>query len=454
MNEVLWSSNPQLRQVNLHAAGIDIGSHSSWVAVPPGSHATPVREFGMFTSDVEEMCAYLHAAGVTTVVLESTGVFWIPVFEVLEASGLTVLLVDAHHVKQVSGRKTDVSDCQWLQTLHTFGLLRGAYRPADDLCALRSLVRQRTMLTQQRACHIQHMQKAMTQMNLHLHRVISDVTGVSGMQIMRAIVAGQRDPAALAAMRDGRIRASEATMVKALTGNYRSEHIFALKQALALYDFFGTQLDDCVAEILRQARTIAPAATPPTADPPTTPPTAGDITAPSPKKRREDKDPVAIAFTRLAGVDLTTIDGISTITAITVLGEIGGNVDAWPSEHHFASWLRVAPNPRISGGKLLKRGGKRPLSRAALALRQGAQSLEHSTSALGAFYRRLKNRIGASRAITAAAHKMARIIYRMIKHGKNYVDQGQALYESKLRQRSLEALTKRAKTFGFQLVPT
>ena len=450
MNEERWSSDPQLRQINLHAAGIDIGSQSSWVAVPPGSHATPVREFGMFTSDLEAMSVYLHAAGVTTVVLESTGVYWIPVFEVLESSGLTVLLVDAHHVKQVSGRKTDVSDCQWLQTLHTFGLLRGAYRPADDLCALRSLVRQRTMLTQQRACHIQHMQKAMTQMNLQLHHVISEVTGVSGMQIMRAIVAGQRDPVALAQLRDGRIRASEATMVKALTGNYLSEHVFALKQALALYDFFGTQLDDCVAEILHQARRIAP----PAANPPTTPPTADQSGAPKPKKRREDKDPVAIAFTRLAGVNLTTIDGISTITAITVLGEIGGNVDAWPSEHHFASWLRLAPNPRISGGKLLKRGDKRPLSRAALALRQGAQSLGHSTSALGAFYRRLKNRSGASRAITAAAHKMARIIYRMIKHGKNYVDQGQALYESKLRQRSLEALTKRAKTFGFQLVPT
>ena len=449
MNPEPPSSDPRLQQIHLHAAGIDIGAQSSWVAVPPGSHATPVREFGMFTPDLQALVLFLRACGVTTVVMESTGVYWIPVYEVLDASGFEVLLVDAHHVKQVSGRKSDISDCQWLQTLHTFGLLRGAYRPADELCALRSLVRQRAMLVDQRACHIQHMQKAMTQMNLHLHHVISDVTGASGMQIMRAIVAGQRDPVALAALRDRRIRASEATIVKALTGNYRAEHVFALRQALELYDVFTAKIDDCVTAITHQAQVIAS----PPPHPPCAPPAAGDA-SPRRPPRGDDHDPVASAFSHLAGVDLTTIDGISTITAITVLSEIGGNVDAWPSEHHFVSWLGLCPHPRISGGKILKRGGKRPLGRAALALRQAAQSLSHSTSALGAFYRRLKNRIGASKAITATAHKLARIIYRMLKNGQDYVDQGQALYESKFRQRTIDSLIKRAKKLGLRLVST
>lgn len=446
-----WSAHSPFRQVNLHAAGIDVGSQSSWVAVPPDSSPTPVREFGMFTPDLQELVRYLRACQVTTVVMESTGVYWIPLYEVLESSGFQVLLVDAHHVKQVSGRKTDISDCQWLQQLHTFGLLRGAYRPTDDLCALRSLVRQRAMLVEQRKVHIQHMQKALMQMNLHLHHVISDITGVSGLHILRAILAGERDVKVLASLRDRRVRASEETVMKALTGNYRQEHLFALRQAVSLYDFHSTLINDCEAAITAQAAAIAPPK-PPTDPTATTPPPS----PPTPRRGKKGGDEQMNAtLSRVAGgVDLTTIDGISSTTAAIVLSEIGGNVNAWPSERHFASWLRICPNPRISGGKLLKRGGKRPLSRAALALRQAAQSLNHSTSALGAFFRRLKGRIGAVKATTAAAHKLARIIYRLLKNGQDYVDQGQKTYEDKLKQRTIDALTKRAKGMGFQLVPT
>jgi transposase len=452
MHRDSWSDRSPFRQVNLHAAGIDVGSQSSWVAVPPDSSATPVREFGMFTPDLEELARYLRSCQVTTVVLESTGVYWIALYEVLDASGFEVLLVDAHHVKQVSGRKTDITDCQWLQQLHTFGLLRGAYRPTDALCALRSLVRQRAMLVEQRKTHIQHMQKALTQMNLHLHHVISDITGVSGMQILRAILAGERDVKVLASLRDRRIRASEETVMKALTGNYRHEHLFALRQAMSLYDLHSTLINDCEKAITAQAAVVAPPKPPSDSTTPTDPP-------PSPPPPRRSKpgvdEQMNATLSRVAGgVDLTTIDGISSTTAAIVISEIGGNVNAWPSERHFASWLRICPNPRISGGKLLKRGGKRPLSRAALALRQAAQSLNHSKSALGSFFRRLKNRIGAVKATTAAAHKLARIIYRLLKNGQDYVDQGQKAYEDKIKQRSIDALAKRAKGLGFKIVPT
>jgi len=452
MHRDSWSDRSPFRQVNLHAAGIDVGSQSSWVAVPPDSSATPVREFGMFTPDLEELARYLRSCQVTTVVLESTGVYWIALYEVLDASGFEVLLVDAHHVKQVSGRKTDITDCQWLQQLHTFGLLRGAYRPTDALCALRSLVRQRAMLVEQRKTHIQHMQKALTQMNLHLHHVISDITGVSGMQILRAILAGERDVKVLASLRDRRIRASEETVMKALTGNYRHEHLFALRQAMSLYDLHSTLINDCEKAITAQAAVVAPPKPPSDSTTPTDPP-------PSPPPPRRSKpgvdEQMNATLSRVAGgVDLTTIDGISSTTAAIVISEIGGNVNAWPSERHFASWLRICPNPRISGGKLIKRGGKRPLSRAALALRQAAQSLNHSKSALGSFFRRLKNRIGAVKATTAAAHKLARIIYRLLKNGQDYVDQGQKAYEDKIKQRSIDALEKRAKGLGFKIVPT
>jgi transposase len=450
MDPASLSDRSPFRQMHPHAAGIDVGSQSSWVAVPADSSPTPVREFGMFTTDLQELARFLHACQVTTVVLESTGVYWIPLYEVLESSGLEVVLVDAHHVGQVTGRKTDISDCQWLQQLHTYGLLRGAYRPADQLCALRSLVRQRAMLVEQRSTQIQHMQKALTQMNLHLHHVIADITGVTGFQILRAIVAGERDVRVLAALRDRRIRASEETVMKALTGNYRHEHLFALRQALSLYDSFSALITECEAAITMQAAVIGGPPAPPTD------PGAAEASSPSTRRRRKPggDDHLNATLTRVAGVDLTTIDGISSTTAAIVISEIGGNVDAWPSERHFASWLRICPNPRISGGKLLKRGGKRPFSRAALALRQAAQSLHHSTSALGSFFRRLKNRIGAAKATTAAAHKLARIIYRLIKHGQEYTDQGQQAYEEKLKQRSIDALTKRAKSMGFQLIPT
>lgn len=443
-------TDPRLAQVNTHAAGIDLGSTSLFVALPPGPDGRRVREFGMFTPDLQGLVSHLRAAGITTVAMESTGVYWIPVFEILDAAGFEVVLADAHHVKQVSGRKSDVTDSEWLQTLHTFGLLRGAFRPTDAMCVLRSLVRQRSTLVEQRAMQIQHMQKALMQMNLHLHHVLSDVTGMTGMKILRAILAGERDPQALAQLRDRRVRADAATIAKALTGNYRREHVFALKQAVELYDVLSAKIGECEAEILREANTLASTDDPPGTD-------SGESSPPSAaRKRTKGEDPTAQAFARLAGVDLTTIDGISSTTATIVLSEIGTDMTRWNNDKQFSAWLGLAPNPRISGGKRLRgrQRGKRPLGRAACALKQAAQALANSRSALGAFYRRLRGRIGPAKANKATAHKLARLIYDLLRRGKSYVDAGQQHYEQRFRERSIAMLKNRAKQFGLSLVPS
>jgi len=425
-----------------NAAGIDIGSASHYVAVPPDRDDEPVREFKSFTDDLEGLADWLIACGIDTVAMESTGVYWIPLFELLESRGLTVYLVNARHVKNVSGRKSDVLDCQWLQQLMSYGLLSGAFRPKDDICALRAVSRQRDMLLSYQARHVQHMQKALAQMNVQLANVISDIVGETGQKIVRAIIAGERDGAQLAKMKNVRIRASEAEIAKSLRGNWREEHLFALKQAMALYDAYGARLAECDQQLEAMLRALQPEA-------------VGD---PGKNRRRSrarnaPKFDVRAYLFGMCGVDLTRINGIDTTTALKVMSEIGPDLSRFKSAKHFTSWLGLCPGTKISGGKVLSGASKRTANRAAQALRMAAAALRSSQSALGAYYRRLCARLDRPKAITATAHKLARLIYTLLTKGTEYTDQGQDYYEERYRQRVMHHLKKRAERLGFQLTP-
>lgn len=436
-----------LRHVNLHAAGIDIGSTEHWVAAPPGSDPEPVRSFGAFTADLHALAEWLKTCGVTTVAMESTGVYWIPLFQILETRGFEVLLVNARHVKNVPGRKSDVLDCQWLQELHTYGLLRGSFRPEDSICVLRAYWRHRDNLVRAVSGHIQHMQKALMQMNLQLHHVISDVTGVTGLAIIRAIVAGERDPHQLAEHKDHRIKATKATIAKALEGDYRTEHLFVLKQALELHDFYGTQIEACDREMEAHLRTLESRV-----DPAKAPIGPGRQCHKKPE-RNEPVFDLRGELYRLLGVDLTTIPGIQASTAQTLISELGCDISRWKSEKHFASWLGLCPGVKITGGKPLSGRTRRVVNRAATALRIAAQAVGRSKTALGAFYRRLKARLGAPKANTATAHKLARMVYRLLKFGQAYVERGDQAYEQHFQNRLIRNLHKQASSLGFQLVP-
>ena len=425
-----------------NAAGIDIGSATHFVAVPPDRDDEPVREFASFTADLHRLADWLDACGVDTVAMESTGVYWIALYELLEARGFTVLLVNARHVKNVSDRKSDVLDCQWLQQLMSFGLLRGAFRPADQVCVLRSLSRQRTMLLRSQGRFVQHMQKALTQMNIQLANVISDVVGETGQKILRAIVAGERDGLALAKLRNARIRASEDEIAKSLQGSWRAEHLFALKQALDAFDFCGTQLAECDAQVQAQLQALH---------------VREDEPAQGKKRGRARNAPKFDLRTQLfqmCGVDLTRIDGIDVTTALVVVSEVGADMGKFPSDKHFASWLGLCPGTKITGGKVMSGKTKRCANRAAQALRLAAAALRSSQSALGAYYRRMCARMDKPKAVTAAAHKLARLIYAMLTHGQEYTDQGQDYFEERYRQRVLHNLAQKAKAMGMQLVPT
>jgi len=415
-----------LEHINRYAAGIDIGSRSHFVAVPEGTDEKPVREFLTFTGDLETMAEWLISCGITTVAMESTGVYWIPVFEILERRGLEVKLVNARHVKNVPGRKSDVLDCQWLQQLHTYGLLHGAFRPADEVCTLRAYVRQRSSLVRSAASYIQRMQKALTQMNLLLHNVVTDITGTTGMRIIKAVLNGERDPEVLASMRDPRCRNTTATIARSLKGTYRPEHLFSLQQAVELYEIYQRKIADCDRRILDQLKSFDD----------------------------RDEPPVSVedALIRMSGVDLTSIDGIDTTTALKVLAEIGTDMSRFKSSKHFASWLGLSPGAKISGGKVLNSATKPVANKAAAALRMAAFTLFNSKSALGAYLRRQRARLGAPKAITATAHKMARLIYAMLTHGTAYVDAGQEYYEQRYRSRVIHNLKRKAQELGFDLV--
>jgi transposase len=431
---------PALSLTHPNAAGIDIGSASHFVAVPPDRDAEPVREFKSFTVDLNVLADWLTACGVDTVAMESTGVYWIPLYELLDRRGFQVLLVNARHVKNVSGRKSDVLDCQWLQQLMSYGLLQGAFRPADAVCALRSLSRQRAMLLKAQARHVQHMQKALTQMNIQLAHVISDVAGETGQKILRAIVAGERDGHALAALKNTRIRASADEIAKSLEGNWRAEHLFALKQALALFDFYASQLAECDREIEAQLESLA----------------VHDGSPEPGKKRSRTRNAPRFDLRKrlfqMCRVDLTRIDGIDVTTALTVVSEVGSDLSRFPSAKAFASWLGLCPGTKITGGKVMSGKTKRCANRAAQALRLAAAALRTSQSALGAYFRRLCSRMDKPKAVAAAAHKLARLIYTLLTKGEQYTDQGQDYFEERYRQRVLRQLSIRAEKLGMKLV--
>ncbi|SHO52091.1 IS110 family RNA-guided transposase [Desulfopila aestuarii] len=419
-----------LQHIHAHAAGIDIGSKSHFVSVPEGSSEQAVREFASFTDDLQQMADWLIACSVTTVAVESTGIHWIPVFEILESKGLEVKLVNARHVKNVPGRKSDILDCQWLQRLHTYGLLEGAFRPPEQICTLRGYVRQRMNLVRYAASHVQHMQKALAQMNLQLANVVSNITGKTGMQIIKAILAGERDPLILAGLRDQRCKNSEETIARSLHGNYRPEHLFSLKQAVDLYDFYQGQIVECDREILAQLATF-------------------DSTSDTDKRPPGSLEE---ALQQMTCVDLTEIDGIDTNSALKIIAEIGLDMSRWKSAKHFASWLGLCPGTKVSGGKILSGRSKQVANRAAATLRMAAFSLFNSKSALGAYLRRQRSRLGAPKAITATAHKLARLVYSMLKHGTAYVDIGQDYYEERYRSRVVQKLKRKAQEFGYQLI--
>ncbi len=432
--------------IHPHAAAVDIGANMHMAAVDPDCDPEPVRSFGTFTGDLHRLAEWFAQCGVKTVAMESTGVYWIPAYEVLEQRGFEVVLVNARDAKHVPGRKTDVSDAQWLRRLHAYGLLRGSFRPQGDLAALRAYLRQRERLLDYAAAHIQHMQKALTQMNLQLHHVVTDITGATGMKIIRAIVAGVRDPEVLAAHRDPRCHASAEMIRHALVGNTREEHVFALTQALELYDGYQDKVAACDGRIEAVLKRLRASAAQP----------AGQL----PPARHTTKQPNAPAFDVRAalyavlGVDLTQIHGLGPTLALKLVGECGTDLSAWPNAQHFTSWLCLAPGNKISGGKILSTQTRRSGNRAAALLRLAATTVGRTQTALGAFYRRLSARIGKAKAVTATARKIAVLFYNTLRHGLDYTDPGAAYYEERYRHRVLTNLQRRAKALGYVLQET
>jgi len=435
-----------LECIEPNAAGIDVGATEIYVAVPPGRGEQTVRRFQTFTQDLREMAEWVRRCGVTTVAMESTGVYWIPPFEVLEEAGLRVCLVNSKHVKHVPGRKSDVRDCQWLQYLHSVGLLHASYRPEAAICEIRALNRHRASLVELAAVHVQHIHKALTQMNLQIHHVLSDITGASGLAVVDAILAGQRNPAQLAALCHATVRSPRETVIKSLVGNYRAEHLFTLRQSLQGYRHYQTMLADCDHEIEQRMRQLKGKGGP----------GQRPLEAPAVvRKRRKNQfyfDMRAELY-RVFGTDLTAVPGISSLTAHNLLAEIGPDLSRFPNVAAFASWLALCPGNNKSGGKVLSSKTRKTSSRASRALRVAAQSLHRSQSHLGSFYRRMRAKLGAPQAITATAHKLARILYHLLTTGASYDESVFASAEHKQAVRHENRLRKQARSLGFQLVP-
>jgi transposase len=427
--------------INAHAAGADIGAREIYVAVPSALTAEPVRCFSTFTEDLRALVAWLQSFGIKTVAMEATSVYWIPLAELLEEAKIEVCLVNPRHVKNVPGRKTDVADCQWLQYLHSVGLLRGAFRPVAEVRGVRALWRHRDALIRHSSWHIQHMHKALDQMNLQIHHILTDITGETGTAIVEAILRGERDPAALAKHRNPRVKATEATLIKALTGDYRDEHLFCLRQAFAGYQFLQTQLGELDAEIERRLNQMAPAET------------VVITTEPKRKAHRAPTFDLHGLLARLHGVDLCTVPGVNVLTAQTLWSELGGDLSAFPSAKHFASWLGVCPYNRISGGKILGTHTKPTGNRVTRALRLAAQALHHAKNELGDHYRRMRAKLGGAAAITALANKLARILYVLIKTRQPYRPELHSSTGELHRVRTLNRIKAKAKELGFQVIP-
>ena len=434
-----------LPAIHPNAAGIDIGADEMVVAVPPDRDPEPVRAFRTFTPDLHALVAWLVACHIDTVALESTGVYWVPMYELLEQAGITPYLVNARHVKTVPGRKSDWNDAQWLQKLHALGLLHASFRPDGEITALRTLVRYRAELIQHRAPHSLHMQKALQQMNIQLERVLSDSMGVTGQLIVRAIVAGERDPVVLAQHRNPACKSSTETIAKALTGTWNDELLFVLQQALVIYDAYTAQIAVCDTRIEAFVATMESRAVPqaPLPDLPPAKPDSHSKNAPAPATRAQ--------YARLVGIDLVAVMGLSASSVQTIISEIGTDMTRFPTVKHFCSWLGLAPHNDISGGKVLRSHTRKVVNRATQAFRQAAQSVSRSDSAIGAFYRTMRARKGPQQATVATAHKIARIVYHLLKYGEPYEAETAEAYEGKRQERELRSLARRANKLGYTL---
>jgi transposase len=435
-----WRLN--LDVVHANAAGIDIGNESHYVAVPPHRDPEPVRRFACFTEDLRRMAAWLKICGIDTVAMQSTGVYWLPVYEILTEEGLRVFLVNARHTKNLPGRKTDVQECQWLLQLHTFGLLNDSFRPPEEICVLRAYWRQRSEHVAAASACIQRMQKILTEMNVQLANVITDISGVTGMAIIRAILKGQRDRYKLADLADVRIQASREEIARSLEGNWRKELLFILQQELNLYQMYQQQIAECDAALAAHLQTLEDKTEPGSTLPPAKANKRAGSNAPTSFDLRGE-------LYRISGTDLTQIDGINVMNAQTIIAEVGVDMSRFPTEAHLSSFLGLCPNNQITGGKVLRRGTTRVQNRAATALRMAATSLWRSKTYLGAKFRRLRARLGAPKAITAMAHMLARLVYRMLRYGEQYVDKGMKYYEEKYRQHEIRSIQKKAKDLGF-----
>jgi transposase len=438
--------HPLLKRIQLDAAGIDCGANRHDVAVPAERDPEPVREFSTSTGGLHALADWLVKCGIKTVALESTGVYWMPVNEMWEARGLEVVLVNARHVHNVRGRKTDVQDCQWRQELHSVGLLQASFRPAAAIVVLRSDVRHRQTLVEATAPGINRMPKALTQMNLKLHHVLSDITGVTGIAIVRDLLAGVGDPLKLAAHRHGGCKASEQEIIAALTGHYRSEHLFALRQNFEAFEFYQRQIVDCDKAIEAQLASLVE----------TRPPVARELPAARPRGKPSKNQPrveLRAPLHRITGgADLSQIDGIGPYGALQLIAAIGTDLGRWPTEKHFTAGLTLAPNNKISGKRLLSSRTQPAANRAAAVLRRAAMSLTRSATARGAYYRRLAGRLGQPKAITATARKLALLVYRVLRGDIMYCDQGAAAYLQVHRTRLINGLRRRAKELGLSLI--
>ena len=437
-----------MSQVNKDAAGVDIGAEEIVVCVAGDESTQIVKAFGNYTVDLQNIGKWLQEYEIKTVAMESTGVYWIPLFEELERQGFECLLISSRSLRRVPGRKSDIADAQWIQTLHSYGLLESSFRPQAELVELRTMLRHRGQLLEHRSPHIQHMQKALLQMNVQLSQALSDVTGETGLAIIRAIVAGERDPQKLAAMRDRNCKKSEEEIGKALTGTWRTEHLFIVKQALELYGFYTQQVEACDAEIERMYALIRPDWE------------RGEL-KPLPQKKRnshsknapQNREQIRQHLQRISGVDLSVVDGFGVSLAQTIIMEVGTDMSKFPSEKHFCSWLGLAPKHEISGAKILKNRTLKTKNRAGQAFRMAAQSVKRADCVFGSLYRRLKSRLDKPQATVATAHAIARVVYRMLKYKVEYEKINVEEYEKKYKDQQVKYMQKKAAKFGLQLVP-
>lgn len=436
------SSEKIFDMINRNCAGIDIGCKVHYVCVPEDRAEESVKKFESFTEDLERMVKWLKECQIQSVVMESTGVYWIPVYQVLEAAGFEVYLVNAKHVKNVPGRKkTDVEDCRWIQKLHSCGLIQGSFRPDDQTCTLRSYVRQRARLTECAASHILRMQKALAEMNLQLRNVISDIMGVTGIAIIKAILAGERDPIKLAQLRDPRIKKGEDVIAKSLNGDYRKEHLFVLKQEFELYEFYQSKIAELDKEIENCYQDFDKK--------------ENNDGLPLEIKRKTTNSPkinIRQNLYEITGIDLTEIPGLSEVSLQTIISEIGTDMSKWDTEKHFTSWLGLSPMNKITGEKIFKSRTNKVKNRASGAFRIAAQNVSRTSTALGAFFRRIKAKAGTPKAITATARKIACLLYRLLKYGKDYVELGVEKYEEQYKKHLCKTIEKMAKQVGLKIV--